>query len=136
MARARAEVYRWRTSFESGPDQPGRGRVAMNGAITESPQNIFRADLERAQPCFIDHSRSRDRDSSGEYGVKCVAYLTQRVRLQWHGWIAIGETAIAKQDYAALRDYYASGYVLHLARYPEVCGTLGLKFENDLAAFV
>jgi predicted ester cyclase len=30
------------------------------------------------------------------------------------GLIAIGETAIAKEDDAALRDYFAPGYVLHL----------------------
>ena len=41
-----------------------------------------------------------------------MAYITQSSLSA--ALIAIGETAIAKEDDAALRDYYALGYVLHL----------------------
>ncbi len=41
-----------------------------------------------------------------------MAYLTKSPLAA--ALIAIGENAIAKEDDAALRDYYASAYVLHL----------------------
>jgi predicted ester cyclase len=41
-----------------------------------------------------------------------VAYITQSSLAA--ALIAIGESAIANEDDAALRDYYALGYVLHL----------------------
>jgi hypothetical protein len=41
-----------------------------------------------------------------------VAYITQSSLAA--ALIAIGETAIAKEDDGALRDYYTSDYVLHL----------------------
>jgi predicted ester cyclase len=44
--------------------------------------------------------------------ASAVAYITQNPLAT--GLIAIGKTAIAKEDDAALRAYFAPGYILHL----------------------
>jgi predicted ester cyclase len=62
-----------------------------------------------------------------------MAYITKSSLAA--GLIAIGETAIANEDDAALRDYFAPGYVLHLPGADIDFPTLRAYFASLRASF-